>query len=133
MNNAGTFVGKKWDRKASGQLAETTACRYLEAKGLKLLFTNFRCNHGEIDLIMQDKEDIVFVEVRSRGRTDYGNALESVTPAKINKIIRTARYFLHINEWTYTVPSRFDIVAIHPVEGEVTLEWFKNAFLAKRW
>lgn len=120
-------------RHVKGKYGEDTACRYLEQQGFKLLLQNFRCHYGEIDLIMQDKEDIVFVEVRSRGRTDFGNALESVTPAKINKILRTAKYFLQLNEWTYTVPSRFDIVAIHPVEGEVTLEWFKNAFIAKRW
>ena len=121
------------DRQTKGRTAEDEARHYLQSQGLTLLMQNFRSNHGEIDLIMQDNHDIVFVEVRSRGRTDYGNALESITPTKINKIIHTAKYFLSLNEWTHTISSRFDVIAIHPIDGKTTLEWFKNAFMPKKW
>lgn len=117
-----------YDRQSKGKQAELNACEYLQTKGLRLLVQNYRCNRGEIDLIMQDQDDIVFIEVRSRNRVDYGNALESITKNKINKLIKTATYFLQQKKWLYKVNSRFDIVVIHPITGRLHLEWIKNAF-----
>jgi putative endonuclease len=120
------------DKQQKGQLAERKACDYLQAKGFILLVQNYRCFHGEIDLIMQDQDDIVFVEVRSRSRVDYGNALESVNKTKRKKLIKAATYFLQKQQCLYKINSRFDIVAIHPVNGKMQLEWFKNAFSVER-
>jgi putative endonuclease len=117
-----------FDRQKQGKQAELNACEYLQAKGLRLLAQNYHCNHGEIDLIMQDQDDIVFIEVRSRNRVDYGNALESIKKNKINKLIKTATHFLQMKKWLYRVNSRFDIVVIHPIAGRLQLEWIKNAF-----
>lgn len=113
---------------AFGIECENTACRYLQHQGLVLLARNFKVKGGEIDLIMRDKADIVFVEVRGKHRTEYGNALESVTPGKIKKIIHTARVWLQNKGTLYRVNSRFDIVAIHPIGGKMQLDWLKNAF-----
>lgn len=111
-----------------GQAAELKASHFLQTQGLHLLIKNYRCPYGEIDLIMQDKEDIVFVEVRSRSRIDYGTATESVNFNKINKIVKTATHFLQAKHWLYKKNSRFDVIAIHPVGGQLELEWVKNAF-----
>ena len=111
-----------------GQHAEDEACAYLVQKGFKLLVKNYRCFVGEIDLIMQDQDHIVFVEVRVRHRADYGNALESINRSKINKLIKAATHFLQWKKWLHTVNSRFDVIAIQPVNGEMQLEWIKNAF-----
>ncbi|SRR5579883_1977361 len=120
-----------FNRQEKGGQAEEEACKFLQAHGLRLLLRNYRCYHGEIDLIMQDQEHIVFVEVRSRQRTDYGNALESITPTKINKVIKAAKHFLQIKNWLYRVNSRFDVIAIHPVAGKMQIDWIKNAFEAR--
>ena len=117
-----------FNRQQIGQNAEQEACKFLQAKGFRLLLQNYRCYHGEIDLIMQDQDDIVFVEVRSRHRLDYGNAFESINHSKMKKIIKTAMHFLQMKKWLDQVNSRFDVVAIHPVAGEMQLEWIKNAF-----
>jgi putative endonuclease len=117
-----------YNSKESGQIAEQQACDFLQSQGLHLLEQNYRCYCGEIDLIMQEQKSIVFVEVRSRRRTDYGNAFESVNWSKRKKLIRTATYFLQMKKWLYKVDSRFDIVAIHPVAGKMKLEWIRNAF-----
>ena len=77
---------------------------------------------------MQDRDHIVFVEVRLRSRTDYGNALESIGRSKINKLLKTATLFLQKNGWLNKVNSRFDVVVIHPVAGKLQLEWLKNVF-----
>lgn len=117
-----------YNRQEKGKQAETAACHYLQEQGLQLLAANFHCPYGEIDLIMKDKEDIVFVEVRSKTRIDYGNALESVNKHKIKKIIKAATHFLQKKKWLYKVTSRFDIIAIHPIAGKMQLDWIKNAF-----
>lgn len=116
----------------AGQAAEKQAQLYLEKRGLILIQTNYQCYQGEIDLIMRDGNDIVFVEVRSRTRIDYGDALESITPSKMKKIIRAASHFLQKKNWLYSVSSRFDVIAIQYQHGQQQLEWIKNAFLAEK-
>lgn len=117
-----------FNRRNRGKQAEEQACLFLQSRGLTPFIRNYRCYHGEIDLIMRDQDDIVFVEVRSKRRIDFGNAFESINQSKINKLIRTATHFLQKQKWLHTVQSRFDVVAIHPVDGKMQLEWIKNAF-----
>lgn len=117
-------------KQALGQTAEQQACDFLVAQGLRLVMKNYRCYHGEIDLIMQDKADFVFVEVRSRRRTDYGNAVESINKPKQRRLMRAALHFLQMKKCLYKVTSRFDIIAIHPIAGKMQLEWIKHAFSA---
>lgn len=111
-----------------GAQAERLAQSYLITQGFTLIQQNYRCFHGEIDLVMQDKNDIVFVEVRKRSNTQYGNAIESITESKVKKLNKAAMHFLQLKQWLYKVNSRFDIVAIHTIAGETQLEWIKNAF-----
>lgn len=117
-----------YNRQTIGQQAENAACAYLTKQGLSLVTRNYRCYHGEIDLIMRDQDDIVFVEVRSRRRTDFGTALESINQAKIIKLTKAASHFLQAKKWHNKVSSRFDVIAIHPIAGHMQLEWIKNAF-----
>jgi putative endonuclease len=116
------------NRQQKGRRAEEAACAFLQDKGFHLLQQNYRCYYGEIDLIMQDGEDIVFVEVRSRSRTDYGHAGESINKNKQMKLVKTATHFLQKKGCLYKVNSRFDVIAIHVAAGNMQLEWFKNAF-----
>ncbi len=101
--------------------AQDEAERYLTKQGLHLIEKNFTCFLGEIDLIMQDQHQIVFVEVRYRSRQCYGTALESITPAKIKKIIRAATIFLQFRKWIDRVSSRFDVIAIDNTRMEEKL------------
>ncbi|EKD70722.1 MAG: hypothetical protein ACD_46C00428G0005 [uncultured bacterium] len=118
----------KFNKQQSGQQAERDACQFLQARGLRLIQANYRCYFGEIDLIMKDKDYVVFVEVRKRHNPNYGNALESINKTKAKKIIKTAAHFMQERNWLYKVASRFDIIAIHPIAGQMQLEWFRNAF-----
>lgn len=111
-----------------GHWAEKEALQFLEAKGMRLIMQNYRAYVGEIDLIMQDQEEIVFVEVKCRSRTDFGSADEAITKTKINKLIKTATLFLQQKGWLYTRYSRFDVIAIHLNGDKKELEWIKNAF-----
>lgn len=109
-----------------GQQAEKQACVFLEEKGLKLLARNYHCVFGEIDLIMRDQDDVVFVEVRKRTNTDYGDAIESITLIKQRKLIKTATHYLQKLQWLDKVPCRFDIIGISLNQ----IEWIKDAFTA---
>lgn len=116
------------NRTITGKEAESTACRFLETNGLKLVQKNYRSHYGEIDLIMRDSEDIVFVEVRSRRRIDYGHVEESINKHKQRKLIKTATHFLQSHALIDKINSRFDVIAIHIANDKEQLEWFKNAF-----
>ncbi|MYM32951.1 YraN family protein [Duganella sp. FT94W] len=104
-----------------GRLGEDRALAHLEAQGLTLLERNFLCKSGEIDLVMQDGPMLVFVEVRRRANARYGGAVYSVTPAKQQRLFRTAQYYLLRHK--IPPPCRFDLVAI----DDEKLSWIQNA------
>ena len=105
-----------------GADAEERAARHLQAQGLKLLARNWRCRCGEIDLIMRDGAALVFVEVRARGRGDYGGAAESITAAKQARLRRTAEAYL--TQCRHRGACRFDAVLIDAER----LTWLRGAF-----
>lgn len=109
--------------RAKGQRAEQAACEFLQGHGLRLLEKNYRCRRGEIDLIMGDGEEVVFVEVRYRRHSAYGGALASIDARKRAKLIATASHYLQ-SKGSHR-PARFDVVAIDANQG---VQWIRNAF-----
>lgn len=105
---------------------ENVACIYLKKQGLRLLLRNYRCKMGEIDLIMQDKDQLVFVEVRYRKTTSYGSSAESIDYKKQIKLLRTAEFYLLTTKMHFRL-VRFDIIAIQHQENHYTIQWIKNA------
>ena len=103
--------------------SEDLALKYLKRRGLKLLMRNYSSRYGEIDLIMQDNDTLVFVEVRYRKHDDYGGAVGSVDYYKQSRIANTAASYLQAYSWDG--PCRFDIVAI---QGKAKPQWIINAF-----
>ncbi|WP_369601435.1 YraN family protein [Hahella sp. SMD15-11] len=107
------ITGFKWEARAEA---------WLRSKGLEPVTRNFRCKTGEIDLIMQDGDTLVFVEVKYR-RTDlFASPLEQITPAKQRKLRRTAEFYLQ--RLASQPPCRFDVVSF----TSDTPEWIQNAF-----
>ena len=100
----------------------------LKRHGLKTVCRNYRCRSGEIDLVMRDREFIVFVEVRYRRSNDYGDPLESITPGKQKRIIRAARHFLCAQPEWHDAPCRFDAVGVSSSDGRTDFNWIKDAF-----
>lgn len=111
-----------------GKKAEQLAEKYLQNKGLKSIERNYYSKMGEIDLIMKDKDELVFVEVRSRKSRDYGGSLASITQQKQHKIIKTAYLYLQKKRLFDKYPFRFDVVGIDGQPPEI--QWLKNAFFA---
>jgi putative endonuclease len=108
------------NRQTLGQQAEKLALQYLNKQGLMLIEANYRRPFGEIDLIMQDQATLVFVEVRSRAKSHFGNAAASVTPAKQRRLTLAAQSYL--SGYSRIPPCRFDVIAI---DGGV-VSWLKD-------
>ena len=109
-----------------GFTAEEQAKDYLTAQGLTWVASNYRCRLGEIDLIMRDKTDLVFVEVRARASNTFGGAIASITRSKRQKLIRTALLYLQTTKLHDKLPSRFDVVSLEGTPRQIT--WIKHAF-----
>jgi len=111
--------------KAAGDAAEDRALAHLRDAGLRLVARNYRTpgrGGGEIDLVMRDGATLVFVEVRRRGRADFGGAAASIGSAKRRRLVFAARLFLL--RYPAPPPCRFDVVAVQ--EGR--LQWLRAAF-----
>ena len=106
-----------------GARAEDLCAEVLRRAGLTLVERNWRCRHGEIDLIAEEGETLVFAEVRMRSRPSFGGAAESVTAAKRAKLLAAARLYLVRRP---QAACRFDVFL---VDGPVShVEWIRDAF-----
>lgn len=104
---------------------ENVALGYLQRRGLKLVCRNFYSRCGEIDLIMQDKNALVFVEVRYRRSSLFGKSEETVNYYKQQRIIKAAHYYLL--KFPQNREYRFDVLAINH-QNTQSIHWIQNAF-----
>ena len=114
-----------------GRRAEDVARRHLERAGLELVTRNYRCRAGELDLVMFEPttRTLVIVEVRSRGRGDFGNAASTIGHAKQRRIVLAARHLLMTRRELRKLRARFDVVALDPAtRGGFSLTWIRGAF-----
>ena len=112
------------DQRITGKKAGDVAYSFLLRNGLTLVQRNYHCRYGEIDLIMQDTDTLVFIEVRYRSSTTFGTAAESVDRNKQRKLVFTANHYLQKPPTSQA--TRFDVVALSPQQ---TPEWVTNAFM----
>lgn len=113
------------NKRKIGSRFEQAACLFLEQKGWRLREANFRIRSGEIDLIMEDGDTLVFVEVKYRSAGTYGRGEEHVHRRKQRTIINVAEYYL-LKEGLYDrCPCRFDVVSI---DGAGNIAHYENAF-----
>jgi len=94
------------------------AAEYLRKKRYKLVAAGYHCRFGEIDLIVQDRQYLVFVEVKLRKKADFAAAREYVNRAKQDRIRVTASIYLSQNP--SKLQPRFDVVEIYAPEGAAT-------------
>lgn len=113
------------DNLARGNQGETLACNYLKKQGYKIIERNFRIRGGEIDIIAQDQDYLVFVEVKTRYSYDYGLPIESITPWKIKFLLKTAKFYLQKINYG-DKPYRLDFVAVDFTGYKPTIELLKN-------
>ncbi len=118
------------ERLKLGREGEDAAIAYLKDKGYRIIQKNFRSKLGEIDIIAQQKETVVFIEVKSRASHQFGHPFSAITPAKQRKIIQVAQSFLAKHRLMEN-PARFDVVGltIDPDASKAfQIELLENAF-----
>jgi putative endonuclease len=120
-------LDKAWRSRKGGRF-EQLALAWLQAQGLALIQSNYRCKVGEIDLVMRERELLVFIEVRFRGIRSQVAPCETVDFRKQRKLLRTARHFLLCNERLAELPCRFDVLGISDERGTPRYEWIRDAF-----
>lgn len=111
------------NKRKIGSIGESAACAALKKAGLHVLTRNYRRSTGEIDVIAQDRNTIVFVEVKQRSTVRYGQPAEAVNRTKMQRIARTALLYLAENGLD-DAPMRFDIMEVLPDE----IRHIPNAF-----
>ena len=116
--------------RAIGAETESQACRYLQAQGLRLLQRNFSVPQGEIDLIMEDRHHLVFIEVRYRRNKHFGSGAETITHNKQRKLLMAAACYLQRHPEQAQKPVRFDVVSMHRDNSRYAFDWIRNAFQA---
>lgn len=115
-------------RSRIGRSAEIAAAAELGRRGYRIVGSNFRCKCGEIDLVAEEGDSLVFVEVRCKRTGEYGTPAESVTTAKQHKLAVTAQYYLDKNN-LQDKNCRFDVVEVVSINGKLTVQdIIKDAF-----
>ncbi len=110
----------------AGARAEDLCAEFLRGAGLRVLARNWRCRHGEIDLVAEERGTLVFAEVRYRSDARFGGAAESVTAAKQARLIAAARLYLMRRP---DADCRFDVLLLDALEAG-RIRWIRNAFAA---
>jgi len=113
--------------KALGDRGEAYAANYLRQNGYRILTRNYRTKIGEIDLIAEDQDTLVFIEVKTRSSVRYGMPAEAVNYKKRQKIIQTAYWYLCAQHRENTI-CRFDVLEVYAVGDRWNVHQIKNAF-----
>jgi len=109
-----------------GQKGEDIAARYLEQHGYVVLDRNWRSGHKELDLVVRKDNTVVFVEVKTRTGTDYGDPWNFVDNRKIRRIVNSADAYIRFR--CIDLDVRFDIVSITVEDGDFKVEHIEEAF-----
>ncbi len=120
-------------RQILGQKGEEEAVRFLRGLGYVIIEQNYRSPFGEVDVIAEEGQVLVFVEVRSHSRPEYGDPLESVDRRKQRQVAKTALHYLLDKGWENR-EARFDVIGIQWDAGQVRLSHIPGAFeLPRSW
>ena len=119
------------ERSAAGREAEEAVCGYLRERGMEIVARNFRSRGGEVDIVAREGDTLAFVEVRSRGREDFGRPEESVDRGKRLRVVSAARGYLAAAPPADWREARFDVAAVEEGPSGPVIRYYPNAFDAR--
>ena len=113
-----------------GRIAESKAKQFLINQQLEFITQNYFCRHGEIDLIMKEKNSnqLVFIEVRYRKNHHFGTALETINSYKLNRIKTAINHYIMTNNLGY-IPCRIDVIGLQGNLESPLIDWRKNIII----
>lgn len=109
-----------------GRKGEEIAAAYLQELGYEIKELNWFSHHLEIDIIARDGNELVIVEVKSRGTTSYEHPVEAVSSKKIRFLVNAAEAY--IQEKNSQLDTRFDVISVVFYGGGFEIEHYKDAF-----
>ncbi len=115
------------NKRERGTQGENLAVGYLEKKSYRILERNFRYERGEIDIIAEHNSTLVFIEVKARRSTSFGEPEDAVTSSKQEQIQKVAEGYLFTNS-IEGKECRFDVIAIQFENGKANIRHYENAF-----
>lgn len=118
------------ERRLRGDAAEAAALRLLLDAGLTQVAANANYRGGELDLVMLDRDTLVFVEVRYRRSNAFGGGAASVDASKRRKLVVAAQQFLAGHPRYANAPCRFDVIEASGDDAAPRIDWLKDAFRA---
>ena len=116
-------------KQIEGRIGEELASKYLEGLGYKIICNNFRCTQGEIDIVASDKNELIFVEVKTRSSIKFGEAKEAVNQKKQKHIVNAVKYYLYKTRQE-NVNIRIDVIEVYLFGGKVKINHIKQAIWA---
>ncbi len=114
--NCGGKANVPTPRTRLGTWGEDLAAQFLEDRGYRILTTNYRCAYGEVDIVAQDDQELVFVEVRTRHTESFVAPEESLSAAKVRRLVATCQEYLHGRPEIET-GWRIDLVCVYVSSG----------------
>ena len=115
-----------YERHETGRIGEDISVKYLEQIGYTIIERNFECKQGEIDIIAKDKNEYVFIEVKTRSSAIYGKPKEAVDTTKKKHIYRSAEYYVYLKHLE-NEPVRIDVIEVYKKQGKFTVHHIKQA------
>lgn len=119
-----------YQRHEIGKIGEELAVKYLQEKGYEIIERNFECKQGEIDIIAKDKEEYVFIEVKTRSNENYGKPKEAVDKIKKKHLYRSTEFYIYIHNLE-KAPIRIDVIEIYKKKEKYILNHIKQAIIEK--
>ena len=114
-------------RQRLGAEGESLACSELERRGYRVIQRNYRTRSGEIDIVAEDGDTVVFVEVKTKSDGSFGDPVEEVTPQKVRQLVSMGEFYA-----TYCCPPntacRFDVVTVDCSAVPPNITIYKDAF-----
>ena len=117
-----------YERHIVGKEGESITEKYLRGKNYEIIEKNYYCRQGEIDIIAKDKEELVFIEVKTRTNKNYGEPIDAVTYYKRKHLFKTIEYYLYIKKLENSF-VRIDIIEILKKENKFYIRHIKNAMI----
>lgn len=114
-----------YQRHELGKEGEEEATKYLEKQGYQIIGRNFECKQGEIDIIAKDKNEYVFIEVKTRQNRHYGMPCEAVNEKKQKHIWNATKYYLYIHKLENQY-IRFDVIEVYKKNNKFYINQIKQ-------
>lgn len=121
------FISKK----ELGKFGEDVSCIYLEQIGYRILERNFHCKQGEIDIIAKDKDEYVFIEVKTRSNIHFGRPKEAINNPKQKHIYQSTKFYLYIHGLINAF-VRFDVIEVYFINNRYKLKHLKQVEIRYR-